>query len=81
MVGVMSGILFSIGVIFSTNAGNYWLDLFDNYAASINLLVIGGFQYIVVAWLFGGVKWMNEIDWMISMPRSGCLSIIYTILR
>lgn len=77
----MSILLFAGGTIFTTNAGNYWLDIFNDYAASINLLVIGGFQYIVVAWLFGGRKWMNEIDWMIKMPTTGCLGVVYKLLR
>ena len=47
----MSCIPFAIGLIFATNAGNYWLDIFNDYSASINLLIIGILQFVVVAWV------------------------------
>ena len=47
----MSCIAFAIGLIFATNAGNYWLDIFNDYSASINLLIIGILQFVVVAWV------------------------------
>ena len=68
MVGILSVMFFLVGIIFTTNAGNYWLDVIDGYCASINLLVIGGFQYIVIAWLFGAKNWMNELEWMVETP-------------
>jgi len=71
---------FSAGVIFTTNAGNYWLDIFNDYSASINLLVIGFLQIVVVMWLFGGIKWMNEVQWMVQPPTSGLLALVYRII-
>ena len=32
---------FLIGILFCTDAGNYWVDLFNNYSASIVLLTMG----------------------------------------
>ena len=51
LVLVMSCFAFAIGLIFATNAGNYWLDIFNDYSASINLLIIGVLQFVVVAWV------------------------------
>ncbi|CAG5104311.1 Oidioi.mRNA.OKI2018_I69.chr1.g1191.t1.cds [Oikopleura dioica] len=65
LVLVMSCFAFAIGLIFATNAGNYWLDIFNDYSASINLLIIGVLQFVVVAWIYGAEKWLSEIDWMI----------------
>ena len=79
LVCIMSCIAFAIGLIFATNAGNYWLDIFNDYSASINLLIIGVLQFVVVAWvrktfmkmiiyffqIYGAEKWLSEIDWMI----------------
>ncbi|CBY18648.1 unnamed protein product [Oikopleura dioica] len=65
LVCIMSCLAFAIGLIFATNAGNYWLDIFNDYSASINLLIIGILQFVVVAWIYGAEKWLSEIDWMI----------------
>jgi solute carrier family 6 amino acid/orphan transporter-like 15/16/17/18/20 len=35
---------FSIGVLFTTGAGTYWLDIFNDYSANINLLTVGCLQ-------------------------------------
>ena len=35
------------------------------YSANINLLVVGLCEYIIVHWIFGSRKWLNEISWMI----------------
>ena len=32
---------FLIGILFCTDAGNYWVDLFNNYSASIVLRTMG----------------------------------------
>ena len=83
----MSSIAFAIGLIFATNAGNYWLDIFNDYSASINLLVIGILQFVVVAWVrkynfektnFPNtnsiIKYLDYLTTDQSICRLGCVS-------
>jgi len=78
LVCIMSCIAFAIGLIFATNAGNYWLDIFNDYSASINLLIIGILQFVVVAWIYGAEKWLSEIDWMIGDEKK---SVVVKVCR
>ncbi|KAF3833652.1 hypothetical protein F7725_024856 [Dissostichus mawsoni] len=41
------------GLIFTQQSGNYWLALFDNFAGSIPLLVIGLCEMIAVMYIYG----------------------------
>lgn len=44
---------FLLGLIFAMRSGNYWLGLFDNFAGSIPLLVIGFSEMISVIYIYG----------------------------
>lgn len=51
--GLTCLISFALGLIFTTRSGNYWLALFDNFAGSIPLLVIGLCEMIAVIYIYG----------------------------
>jgi len=70
VVAVFSIILFGAGVVLTTPGGSYWLDIVDNSTGGIPLLIIGLAQFIVVGWVFGVRKWMNEIKWMVGPPSN-----------
>jgi len=76
MVGVFSLICFGSGIVLTTPGGNYWLDIVDNSTGGIPLLIVGLFQFIVVGWIFGSRKWMNEINWMLG-PASNIFDKFY----
>ncbi|EFN61826.1 Sodium- and chloride-dependent glycine transporter 2 [Camponotus floridanus] len=59
------------GVIFTTNAGMYWLQLMDKYAANWSVLLIAISECILVAWIYGADRFLDNIQQMIG-PR-GCL--------
>lgn len=61
---------FAIGIIFTTRAGTYWLDVFNDYSANLNLLAVGLCQYLVIYWGFGTRNWISEIKWMIGKESS-----------
>lgn len=42
-----------IALIFTQSSGNYWLALFDGFAASIPLLVIAFCEMIAVVYVYG----------------------------
>ena len=57
----MSVIMFSAGIVLTTPAGNYWLDIIDTSTGGIPLLIVGLFQFMVVGWGFGGRRWLRKV--------------------
>ncbi len=57
------------GVIYTTRAGLYLLDIVDHFVTSYNLLLVGIFQSILVGWLYGAEKmrrYINQVsDWQV----------------
>lgn len=51
--GLTCLISFALGLIFATRSGNYWLALFDNFAGSIPLLIIGLCEMVSVIYIYG----------------------------
>lgn len=63
--GLTCLVSFAIGIIFAQGSGNYWLALFDNYAGSIPLLVIGFCEMIAVIYIYGVDRFNKDIEFMI----------------
>ncbi|XP_061737458.1 sodium-dependent neutral amino acid transporter B(0)AT1-like [Nerophis ophidion] len=63
--GVTCFISFSFGLIFAMRSGNYWLALFDNFAGSIPLLVIGLSEMVAVVYIYGVDRFNEDIEFMI----------------
>lgn len=63
--GLTCLISFALGIIFAQGSGNYWLALFDNYAGSIPLLVIGFCEMIAVIYIYGIDRFNKDIEFMI----------------
>ncbi|KAG5336207.1 SC6A5 protein, partial [Acromyrmex heyeri] len=57
------------GVIFTTNAGMYWLQLMDKHAANSSVLLIAVIECVIVAWLYGADRFLDDVQQMIG-PRS-----------
>ncbi|MDJ0899975.1 MAG: sodium-dependent transporter [Xenococcus sp. MO_188.B8] len=57
------------GVIYTTRAGLYLLDIVDHFITSYNLLLVGICQSILVGWLYGAEKmrrYINQVsDWQV----------------
>ncbi|XP_076006034.1 sodium-dependent neutral amino acid transporter B(0)AT1-like [Genypterus blacodes] len=51
--GLVCLVSFAFGLIFALRSGNYWLALFDNFAGSIPLLVIGFCEMFSVVYIYG----------------------------
>ncbi len=45
--------LFSTGLVFCTNAGTYWVEVFDAYSGNWAVLVVAFLELISVAWVYG----------------------------
>ncbi|KAH8347870.1 hypothetical protein KR084_001889 [Drosophila pseudotakahashii] len=53
------------GLGFTTNAGMYWLQLMDKYAANWSVLLIAISECILIAWIYGSQRFLNDIQGMI----------------
>ncbi|HOO57344.1 MAG TPA: sodium-dependent transporter [bacterium] len=51
--GIVSFAAFIIGVIYTTNAGLYWLDIIDYYFTSYGLALVGILECIVLGYVYG----------------------------
>ena len=59
LLGLTCIVSFGIGIIFAQGSGNYWLALFDNYAGSIPLLVIGFSEMFAIIYIYGVDRWVR----------------------
>lgn len=56
---------FLAGIIFTTGAGLYFLDIVDHFVTNYNLIIIGILQAVLVGWVYGADKlrlFMNEVS-------------------
>ncbi|XP_069032841.1 sodium-dependent neutral amino acid transporter B(0)AT1-like [Embiotoca jacksoni] len=63
--GLTCFVSFALGLIFALRSGNYWLALFDSFAGSIPLLVIGFCEMIAVIYIYGIDRFNEDIEFMI----------------
>uniref|UniRef100_A0A8C6PJM2 Transporter n=1 Tax=Nothobranchius furzeri TaxID=105023 RepID=A0A8C6PJM2_NOTFU len=63
--GLTCFLCLTVGLIFAQRSGNYWLALFDNFAGSIPLLVIGFCEMIAVVYIYGVDRFNKDIEFMI----------------
>lgn len=48
-----------IGLVFVTNAGEYWVKLFDSYAGSYGLMGVAFFEVIGVIYVYGWRRYQS----------------------
>ncbi|XP_015607712.1 sodium- and chloride-dependent glycine transporter 1 isoform X2 [Cephus cinctus] len=65
------------GIIFTTNAGMYWLQLMDKYAANWSVLLIAISECILVAWIYGADRFLDDVEQMIG-PRGRVWRFFWT---
>ncbi|XP_072348619.1 sodium-dependent neutral amino acid transporter B(0)AT2-like isoform X2 [Scyliorhinus torazame] len=56
---------FIIGMIFTQRSGNYFVAMFDDYSATLPLILVVLFELIAVSWIYGADKFMDDIQAMI----------------
>ncbi|POI24934.1 hypothetical protein CIB84_011316, partial [Bambusicola thoracicus] len=54
-----------IGLIFTMEAGNYWFDIFNDYAATLSLLLIVLVETIAVCYIYGLRRFEKDLHMMI----------------
>ncbi|XP_078273488.1 sodium-dependent neutral amino acid transporter B(0)AT2 [Rhinoraja longicauda] len=56
---------FSIGLLFVQRSGNYFVTMFDDYSATLPLLIVVILENIAVAWVYGTDKFMEDLKDML----------------
>ncbi|XP_078497437.1 sodium-dependent neutral amino acid transporter SLC6A17 isoform X1 [Lissotriton helveticus] len=56
---------FLIGLIFVQRSGNYFVNMFDDYSATLPLTIVVILENIAVAWVYGTQKFMEELTEML----------------
>nr|XP_051686680.1 inactive sodium-dependent neutral amino acid transporter B(0)AT3 [Oryctolagus cuniculus] len=49
---------------FTLQSGSYWLEIFDSYAASLNLIIFAFFEVVGVIYVYGLRRFCDDIAWM-----------------
>ncbi|XP_055050253.2 sodium-dependent neutral amino acid transporter B(0)AT2 [Misgurnus anguillicaudatus] len=66
MLTVCSCILgFIIGLLFTQKSGNYFVTMFDDYSATLPLIIVVIFETISVAWIYGANRFLDDIEVML----------------
>uniref|UniRef100_UPI0037E9B855 sodium-dependent neutral amino acid transporter B(0)AT1-like n=1 Tax=Semicossyphus pulcher TaxID=241346 RepID=UPI0037E9B855 len=65
LTGATCFVAFIISLLFAQHSGIYWVTLFDNFAGSVPLLIIGVFELIAVVYLYGIDRFNKDIEFMI----------------
>lgn len=56
---------FSIGLLFVQRSGNYFVAMFDDYSATLPLLIVVILENIAVAWVYGVDKFFEDLKEML----------------
>ncbi|XP_054891261.1 sodium-dependent neutral amino acid transporter B(0)AT2 [Poeciliopsis prolifica] len=56
---------FIIGLLFTQRSGNYFVTMFDDYSATLPLVIVVIFETISVAWVYGTDRFLDDIELML----------------
>ncbi|KAF7238702.1 Sodium-dependent neutral amino acid transporter B(0)AT2 [Varanus komodoensis] len=56
---------FLLGLIFVQRSGNYFVTMFDDYSATLPLLIVVAFEAFAVAWIYGADRFLSDIENML----------------
>uniref|UniRef100_A0A8C2C7W5 Transporter n=1 Tax=Cyprinus carpio TaxID=7962 RepID=A0A8C2C7W5_CYPCA len=59
---------FLIGLMFTQRCGNYFVTMFDDYSATLPLIIVVIFQTISVAWVYGADRFLEDLKRMLDRP-------------
>nr|XP_028593884.1 sodium-dependent neutral amino acid transporter B(0)AT3-like isoform X1 [Podarcis muralis] len=59
---------FLLGLVFTLRSGNYWLEMFDAFAATMPLLIIAFFEVIGVVYIYGMKRFSADVEEMTGRP-------------
>lgn len=56
---------FLIGLLFTQRCGNYFVSMFDDYSATLPLIIVVVFETFSVSWLYGADRFLDDIEGML----------------
>lgn len=56
---------FLLGLLFTQRSGNYFVMMFDDYSATLPLVIVVIFETISVAWVYGTDRFLDDIEVML----------------
>ncbi|KAL0984299.1 hypothetical protein UPYG_G00139630 [Umbra pygmaea] len=56
---------FVIGLLFTQRCGNYFVMMFDDYSATLPLIIVVVFECFSVSWLYGADRFLDDIEKML----------------
>ncbi|XP_027462221.1 inactive sodium-dependent neutral amino acid transporter B(0)AT3 [Zalophus californianus] len=64
LTGLVCLLCFLSAICFTFQSGNYWLEVFDNYAAPLNLIIFAFFEVVGVTYVYGMRRFSDDIACM-----------------
>jgi neurotransmitter:Na+ symporter, NSS family len=62
IAAITCSVAFLFGILFTTRAGLYYLDVFDHFVTNFGLVIVGILQCIAVGWIYGADKLREFIN-------------------
>ncbi|XP_036382505.1 sodium-dependent neutral amino acid transporter B(0)AT2-like [Megalops cyprinoides] len=56
---------FVIGLVFTQRCGNYFVTMFDDYSATLPLIIVVIFETFSVSWVYGADRFLDDIKTML----------------
>ncbi|XP_030622940.1 solute carrier family 6 member 16b [Chanos chanos] len=56
---------FLIGLLFTQRCGNYFVVMFDDYSATLPLIIVVIFQTFSISWVYGADRFLDDIEQML----------------
>ncbi|KAM4624164.1 sodium-dependent neutral amino acid transporter B(0)AT2-like isoform 1-T3 [Polymixia lowei] len=56
---------FLIGLLFTQRCGNYFVAMFDDYSATLPLIIVVVFETFSVSWVYGADRFLDDIEVML----------------
>ncbi|KAL6073009.1 hypothetical protein STEG23_010735 [Scotinomys teguina] len=64
VTGMVCLVCFLSAICFTLQSGNYWLEIFDSFAASLNLIIFAFMEVVGVIYVYGMKRFCDDIEWM-----------------
>ncbi|XP_027241427.1 inactive sodium-dependent neutral amino acid transporter B(0)AT3 isoform X1 [Cricetulus griseus] len=64
MTGMVCLVCFLSAICFTLQSGSYWLEIFDSFAASLNLIIFAFLEVVGVIYVYGMKRFCDDIEWM-----------------
>ncbi|XP_061665316.1 sodium-dependent neutral amino acid transporter B(0)AT2-like [Syngnathoides biaculeatus] len=68
---------FLIGLLFTQRCGNYFVQMFDDYSATLPLIIVVVFENFSVSWLYGADRFLDDIEGMLGWRPSAVYKYLW----